>query len=156
MNLRKQRREGPDVNLTPLIDVVFLLLIFFMVSTTFDRSRELGIELPHSKQGAETEQTERVLELAVDAGGNYYIDGQHLVNPQRGELLEALRKAIEANPDAPVHVSADARASYQSFIMIMDVASELGIARLRLPTISEAPTAGGADTNGDSPAEATR
>ena len=78
MKLRPERREAPEINLTPLIDVVFLLLIFFMVSTTFERSKEFGIELPSAVQGEDPKEQE-IIEIAVDA--------PELLSPAMGAFL---------------------------------------------------------------------
>lgn len=133
MNLRPRRREAADVNLTPLIDVVFLLLIFFMVSTTFDRNAELAIELPQASSAAEA-STEEVIDVSVDMQGRYYVNGQLLVNTAPETLLRALQGELGENDPLPLVVSADAGTPYQAVVVIMDVARKLGLTRLRFPT----------------------
>ena len=80
MNLRRKRRNEPEVNMTSLIDVVFLMLIFFMISTTFNREAELSIQLPTANQEAKAEAEKKVVEVVIDAEGNYFINLQALVN----------------------------------------------------------------------------
>ena len=135
MRISPRRRESPDINLTALIDVVFLLLIFFMVSTTFQRESELGIELPEASATAEPTRKD-YLEVSVDGKGRFYLDGRPLVNTQPGTLEQALRQAIQTRGgDAPaVVVSADGKAPHQSVMVVLDVAQRIGIARLRFAT----------------------
>ena len=91
MRIAPRRREELDINITPLIDVVFLLLIFFMVSTTFERESELGIELPETS--ATSEPTRKgYLEVSVDGKGRYYVNGRPLVNTQAATLIKAMRE----------------------------------------------------------------
>jgi len=133
VNLRRnQNREDPDVTMTPLIDVVFLLLIFFMISTTFERNSELSIELPEA--AAESQQSEgETIEVAIDAQGYYYVNGKQLVNTQVGTLKKALT-ALNASPSPPLILMADEDTPYQSVVTLMDVAQQLGFARLRFAT----------------------
>nr|VFJ87266.1 MAG: biopolymer transport protein ExbD [Candidatus Kentron sp. LFY]VFJ87727.1 MAG: biopolymer transport protein ExbD [Candidatus Kentron sp. LFY]VFK14492.1 MAG: biopolymer transport protein ExbD [Candidatus Kentron sp. LFY] len=133
MNLKPNKiPEAPDVTLTPLIDVVFLLLIFFMVSTTFERSSELSIELPEATPEAELSEG-RIIEVAIDAQGYYYINGKQLVNTQFETLKKALTKLNTPN-SPPLILSADEGTPYQSVVTLMDVAQQLGFARLRFAT----------------------
>lgn len=129
MKLRHSRKEPPDINITPLIDVVFLLLIFFMVSTTFQREAELSIELPEASAKTEETRTERI-EVAIDASGRYFVNGRQLVNKQRGTIRQALEKAADGRSELPVVISADANTPHQSVIAVMDAARQLGLLRL--------------------------
>ena len=133
MRFRSGHRESPDINLTPLIDVVFLLLIFFMVSTTFERASELAIELPRSTADTKPE-TEAVIEIGVDAEGRFYLNGRQLVNTQLATVREAMREAAGEEASPPVVVNADAAAPYQAVVTVMDAARQLGFGRLRFPT----------------------
>lgn len=128
MKLRHSKKEPPEVNITPLIDVVFLLLIFFMVSTTFQREAELSIELPEASSKALAHE-ERI-EVAIDASGRYYVDGKQLLNRQPQTLRQALKKASEGRQGAPVVISADANTPHQSVVTVMDAARQLGLVRL--------------------------
>jgi len=133
MNLHPRRGEAPDVNLTPLIDVVFLLLIFFMVSTTFDKSSELSIELPEASTEQPPEK-ERSVTVAVDAQGRYYVEGRRLVNTKATTLVRALKKVTDGRSKVPLVIDADARTPHQAVVTVMDAARELGLLHLRFAT----------------------
>ncbi len=133
MNLRPKPQEPADINLTPLIDVVFLLLIFFMVSTTFNRDSELSIELPSASAQAQPRQPESI-EVAIDAQGRFYVNGRQLLNTQSKTLRQALRTAAGDNESPPVIISADAKTPHQAVVQIMDAARELGFVRLTFAT----------------------
>ena len=133
MKLRSQRVEDPDVNLTPLIDVVFLLLIFFMVSTTFDKEAELSIELPNA-DGELLQQQALQVEVSIDAKGNYAINSERIINSQIDTLKAAIVKIAGDKRDIPMIISADGQASHQSVVMAMDAAKQLGFTRLTFAT----------------------
>lgn len=143
MRLSRHRSEQPEVNLTPLIDVVFLLLIFFMVSTTFERETELGIELPEASAAADPTRKD-FLEVSVDAKGRYYLDGRPLVNTQTATLVQALRRrAAELGGDPAVVVSGDRGSPFQSVMAILDAARTAGLRRVRFAAELAEPEAGG-------------
>jgi biopolymer transport protein ExbD len=129
LKLHHTKKDTADINLTPLIDVVFLLLIFFMVSTTFQREAELSIELPEASTEAQ-EKKDKPIEVAVDAGGRYYVNGRALLNKQPKTLKQALQKAAGDRSSVPVVISADANTSHQSVVVVMDAARQLGLLRL--------------------------
>lgn len=133
MNLRPAPKEPADINLTPLIDVVFLLLIFFMVSTTFNRDSELSIELPAASAEAREKRPDSI-EVAIDAQGRYYVDGRQLLNTQSKTLRQALKTAAGENTSPPIIISADAKTPHQAVVQIMDAARELGFIRLTFAT----------------------
>jgi biopolymer transport protein ExbD len=122
-----------DVNLTPLIDVVFLLLIFFMVTTTFERHAELKIDLPEaSTQPLAGESKD--LELVIDAQGRYYLDGKELVNTRAETVYQALQEAIADNTETPLIIRADAMTPHQAVVTAMDAAGRLGLNRMSIAT----------------------
>ena len=131
MNFRQLRRPEVSINLTPLIDVVFLLLIFFMVSTSFAELTQLVVDLPEA-EGAPA-STNTTLLLVVDVEGNMTLDGAPLPNDARG-LSEALRQRLSGNTDIPVTLSADAMTPHQYVVTAMDVAAQLNITRLTIAT----------------------
>jgi biopolymer transport protein ExbD len=133
MNLRPLRREEPEVNLTALIDVVFLLLIFFMVSTTFQRESELKIELPEAS-GEAVEAPAEALEIIIDAQGRYFLKGEQVLNEELPTLKRAIEKALGDRKDPPVIIRADARTPHQAVIRAMDAASQLGLVKMSLAT----------------------
>lgn len=133
MNLRPKPKEPVDINLTPLIDVVFLLLIFFMVSTTFNRDSELSIELPSASAEAQDRQPDSI-EVAIDAQGRFYVNGRQLLNTQSKTVRQALRSAAGDSDSPPIIISADAKTPHQAVVQIMDAARELGFVRLTFAT----------------------
>lgn len=135
MNIRPIRRNRSAlVDMTPLIDVVFLLLIFFMVSTTFDRQTQLKVDLPQAAAVAEEQKKARIIEVVVDRQGHFYLDNQELVSHDLETLKRALKKAAEGNVDIPIQVSSDRQAPFQAVIMVMDAAGQLGMSRLSFLT----------------------
>jgi len=129
MNFRQLRRPEVSINLTPLIDVVFLLLIFFMVSTSFSELTQLVVDLPEA-EGAPA-STNTTLLLVVDVEGNMTLDGAPVPNDARG-LSEALRQLLSGNTDIPVTLSADAMTPHQYVVTAIDVAAQLNITRLTI------------------------
>ncbi|POP52999.1 ExbD/TolR family protein [Zhongshania marina] len=133
MKFKRQRVDDGGVNLTPLIDVVFLLLIFFMVSTTFTKESRLNLELP-SAQGETSLQESVVLEVVVDASGHYRVNERALALHTVEALMKAMTDAAQENSDIPVIITADAKSPHQSVITAMDAAGRLGFAKLSLTT----------------------
>ena len=131
MNFRQLRRPEVSINLTPLIDVVFLLLIFFMVSTSFSELSQLVVDLPEA-EGAPA-STDTTLLLVVDVEGNMTLDGAPVPYDARG-LSEALRQRLSGNIDIPVTLSADAMTPHQYVVTAIDVAAQLNITRLTIAT----------------------
>lgn len=136
MDFRPQRKQDVDLNLTPLIDVVFLLLIFFMVSTTFERTSEINITLPQSSAELVESRPDSIT-VAVDAQGRIYIDDRPLVNAQTSSIREGLRNAAEDLTDPAIIINADAGATHQTVIRIMDAARQLSLTKLTFATRSE-------------------
>jgi biopolymer transport protein ExbD len=134
VRLNREEPESPEINITPLIDVVFLLLIFFMVSTTFSQLSELKIELPEA-DADKREQAPEVLEVAIDVQGRYFVNGRPLVNTRVETLVEALKRAREEGSGQSVVISADARTPHQAVVSAMDAAQKAGIARLSFATV---------------------
>lgn len=133
MNLRPTPKEEPDLNLTPLIDVVFLLLIFFMVSTTFDREAELKIQLPEAT-GEERVQPPDPIEITIDAEGRYFVNRQEVLNTKLATLKQAIAKVAADRSDPPLIISADARTPHQAVIRAMDATRQLGIVHITFAT----------------------
>ena len=131
MNFRQLRRPEVSINLTPLIDVVFLLLIFFMVSTSFSDLTQLVVDLPEA-EGTPASADTSVL-LVVDVAGNMTLDGEPVPNNVRG-LSAAMGERLSGNTDIPVILSADAMTPHQYVVTAMDVAAQLNITRLTIAT----------------------
>lgn len=133
MKFQRHQADEINVNLTPLIDVVFLLLIFFMVSTTFTRETQLEVDLPQADNSAEVSQ-QRPLEVVITAEGEYRVNGEGLVNSQARTLRMALTKASGENYSQPLTISADAQTPHQAVVTAMDVAGGLGFTKLSITT----------------------
>ena len=138
MNLKPKRNDELDLNLTPLIDVVFLLLIFFMVSTTFEKTARLKVDLPQATAEAEQQPAEKII-LGIDVEGRYYINDRQLVNTQLKTLKLALSKVAGDNRDMPVVLRADAKTPHQAVVTAMDAASQVGLTRLSISTLEAQP-----------------
>jgi len=129
----RQKKQEIAVNLTPLIDVVFLLLIFFMVSTSFTRETQIQLDLP--KASIEPLETKiNSLEISIDKEGRYFVNGQGLVNDSIENLKKAIGPIIKENKDVSVIISADANTPYQSVVTAMDATSQLGVNNLKMAT----------------------
>ncbi len=134
MNFRPRRQEDIDVNLTPLIDVVFLLLIFFMVTTTFDKRAEIKINLPTADNSVAPQKINK-LELVIDNQGRYYIDGREVLNTKPETLFQAMKTVLdERNDTPPLVIYADANVNYQSVVTAMDIAGRLGLKKISMAT----------------------
>ncbi len=142
MNLRKHRNEEPNlIDLAPLIDVVFILLIFFMVSTTFSRQSEIEVSLPEASSEEKTEKSPDQLIISIDARGRFYLNERALVNDQVEVIRNALLKETGGNKKLPLIISADGDAPHQAVITAMDAARQAGITRIGFATqhASESP-----------------
>lgn len=133
MLFRRQKRDDEGINLTPLIDVVFLLLIFFMVSTTFTKETHLNIDLPEAV-GDSTQLPEEPLEVVINISGGYSINGQSLVNKQVETLKRGLLEISGGNTSQPLTITADANTPYNAVVTAMDVAGQLGFENLSMTT----------------------
>ena len=133
MKFPRQKREEVNVNLTPLIDVVFLLLIFFMVSTTFTKETHLEVDLPQAS-GDKSVSEEQVLEILITDQGNYSVNGKPLVNTQAETLRRALKELSGDKRDMPLVITADAKTPHQAVVTAMDVSGQLGFSKLSITT----------------------
>lgn len=124
--------EETTINLTPLIDVVFLLLIFFMVSTTFDTTSELKIRLPEASQNKVVEKP-RTLNILIDAKGRFFLNSRELSSQKSGALMAALQRVLQG-ADRPVVIQSDAESPVQSLVTAMDVVGRLGLTEVSIAT----------------------
>ncbi len=133
---RASRREA-TVELTPLIDVVFLLLIFFMVSTSFVQNQALNVDLPQANGDAQPSQ-DLYINVIVQEDGRYEIDGNLVADESLAGLVNTLRSIVEKNAaqnnSLPVIISADALATHQSVVRIMDACAQAGLSQISLAT----------------------
>jgi biopolymer transport protein ExbD len=134
MPKRRRGRHEANVELTPLIDVVFLLLIFFMVSTTFIRETQLKINLPESS-GELQELEPGTIEIVVDRGGDYSVNDRLLVDSEKATLVRALREVMDLEQATPlVVITADALSTHQAVVRAMDAAGTVGLTRISITT----------------------
>jgi len=136
MKFERQLNEEASVNLTPLIDVVFLLLIFFMVTTTFTRDTNLLINLPEAS-GELMDVSPEQIEVMVAQNGSYAVNGRGLVNTQLSTLMDAIEAMSGGDRSLPVIITADANTSYQSVVTVMDAIAQLGFSQLNIATSQE-------------------
>jgi len=140
MNFSRRDKKSVEITLTPMIDVVFLLLIFFMVTTTFSQQSELKINLPEAN-GTEAEGTEKTIILTINAEGVYFINGEdglphQLVNQKNATLQRALIQKAGDSRLLPFIISADGKTPHQSVVTALDIASQMGFKRVTFATKS--------------------
>lgn len=131
MKFRRQSRELETMNLISLIDVMFFLLIFFMLSSTFTKETHLGVELPEATGEPSVDQKQQI-EIVISEQGSYSINGQSLVNNEMDTLKAALAKTSEGKTDMPLLLTADAKTPHQAVVTAMDVAGQLGFVKLSI------------------------
>ena len=136
MQFRVGNETEPEVNLTSLIDVILLLLVFFMVTTSFVRESELAIRLPEVSDTADTPVTEAELAITVTAKGLYFVNNRALVDNRPATLQAAIRKLMPELSAKRVSITADAEASHQSVVTAMDIAGKLGFVEISIATVS--------------------
>jgi biopolymer transport protein ExbD len=138
LKIREDNWLDEEPNLTPMIDVVFLLLIFFMVTTTFlDPERAIDIELPRAESGAEAQQQQDELIVNVEEDGSFVLDGIVLSFDQ---LLERLKGAAQHNAETPVTIRGHRHAQHQAIVQVMDACGVAGLSNLAVGTSNEAGT----------------
>ncbi len=138
MNLRVRRAEEVELNLISLVDVVLLLVIFFMLTTTFVQDARLRVELPEAGS-AKVERSVDPIVITISAQGSYRVNGRALVNNERATLSAALRQVAGGSHRGPVTIRADARATHQAVVTAMDVAARQGFTQVNIATVSQHP-----------------
>jgi biopolymer transport protein ExbD len=140
MRLSLRPRTQPEVNLTSLIDVVLLLLIFFMVSTSFVKQSQIAISLPEAESTGVIEEIPDQIDIMITATGTYLVNGRELINSRPETIRNALQKVSGGNNSLPLTISADANARHQHVVTAMDVAGRLGFVRISIATVNEPET----------------
>ena len=136
MKFKRRRREQVEINLASLIDVVFILLLFFVVTTTFTRETRMQVDLPEAASGTPPEQSELTqLEVVIAADGGFSLNGQALIKNDLDNLMAALQKESGGDNSLPLTISADAKTAHQSVVTAMDAAGKLGFSHLRITTV---------------------
>jgi biopolymer transport protein ExbD len=131
MNFRKKQEEVLDVNITPLIDVVFLLLIFFMVSTTFNKESEIQIDLP-TASGQPTKKPKFVLEISIDNLGRYFVNNRRLRDNKLETLILAIKETVGDKKNPHIIINSDKDSTYQSVMTAMDAVRRSGMNKFSL------------------------
>lgn len=139
MKFRRKPRENIEINLASLLDVVFILLLFFVVSSTFNREAQLKVELPQAESAEVVQDNGKHLEISIAADGSYALNGQALVKSDLVTLSSALQRESAGDSSLPLVISADARTAHQAVVTAMDAAGKLGFSRLRITTVEAAP-----------------
>ncbi|MAM87453.1 ExbD/TolR family protein [Allohahella sp. A8] len=152
MKFKRQHKEELSVNLTPLIDIVFLLLIFFMVSTTFTKESRLQIDLPKASSDPVAAETTQ-LEVVIDPQGKYRVNDRLLVNSQLNTLKRAVEQLSEGNSSLPFIITADAQTPHEFVVRAMDAAGQLGFSKLSITTAAQAPEDDAAGVDGGADAQ---
>lgn len=136
MKFRRKPRENVEINLASLIDVVFILLLFFVVTTTFTRETQLKVDLPEAASGTPPEQTElKQVEVLIGADGAYSVNGKALLESNLSNLMAVLQKESDGDNSLPLIISADGKTPHQAVITAMDAAGKLGFSHLRITTV---------------------
>ena len=134
MNFRQgAHREEPEINLIPLIDVLLVILIFLMVTTTYSRYAELQINLPTADANKPDERPNQI-NVAVDGQGKYVVNKSAVVFRSTDTLADDLKRAAAGTPDPVIIINADAGATHQSVINIMEAARIAGYSRITFTT----------------------
>ncbi|KQN52569.1 biopolymer transporter ExbD [Pseudomonas sp. Leaf48] len=141
MKFRRKPRETVDINLASLIDVVFILLLFFVVTTTFTRETQLRVDLPEAVTGSPAEDQSKPVDITISADGVFSVNNQILPKSDLASLMDALQKEANGDTSRPLSISADGKTQHQSVITAMDAAGKLGFSHLRMTTVEAAPPA---------------
>ena len=136
MNFRNKKNAPLEISLTPMIDVVFLLLIFFMVTTTFSKETMIKVQLPQAEGQVAERDNDNVLTLTIDKSGQYFINDKAL-NDRTKETLSKALQAYSSNKHIPLIINADANAPVQAAISVLDVASSIGFKSITFATQKE-------------------
>lgn len=140
MNLKPGRpHEEPEINVVSLIDVVLLLVVFFILSSRFTDEGRLRVHLPHASAVPVERVGSEPLVVSVTEAGSYLVNGRELINSSPETLRAALLKEAGTSRSLPVTLRADARATHQSVITAMDVLGRLGFAEISVATVKEEP-----------------
>ena len=136
----RKNKEDPEINLIPLIDIALLLVIFFMLSSTFMQEGRLKIELPQASMVPTGRQKTDPLVVSVTQTGSYRVNDRELINSSTDTLRAAILEVAGTNREMQVTVRADARSTHQSVISVLDVLGKLGFQRIRFATTEDAPS----------------
>ncbi|MDX1508654.1 MAG: biopolymer transporter ExbD [Woeseiaceae bacterium] len=137
MKLSLRPKTQPEVNLTSLIDVVLLLLIFFMVSTSFVKQSQIAIRLPEAESASVVEEVPEQIDIMITETGTVLVNGRELINNRPETIRNALQKISGGDNSLPMTISADANARHQFVVTAMDVAGRLGFSQINIATVND-------------------
>lgn len=136
MKLQSRTRDEPEINVISLVDVLLVLVLFLMVSTTFMRETKVTLQLPQAATEVPAAVPTDKLEITITQAGTYLVNGRELVKNERGTLRAAIERLTGDRRDLPVFIRADAAATHQSVVTAMDVAGQLGFVKLNIATVT--------------------
>ncbi|WP_269914620.1 ExbD/TolR family protein [Acinetobacter sp. HY1485] len=139
MKFRRTQVEDIHINLTPLIDCLLFVLVFLLLSTTFYQQSRINLTLPDA-QGVPPKQYDQKIEVMIDSGGHYLVNGQALSTQDAADLSTAIKQASNGRHDLMFVIAADAKATHQNVIRVMDIAGQLGFVNINIST--KVPTRG--------------
>lgn len=137
VKFKRQRAEEISINVTSLIDVVFIVLIFFVATTTFNDETRLKVTLPEASVDAKSAEA-NAIELLINMQGEYFINGRALINNQLLTVKRALQETSGGDNRRPLIITADANARHAAVVRAMDAAGQLGFERLSITTLPPA------------------
>ena len=137
MKLSLRSRTEPEVNMTSLIDVVFLLLIFFMVSTSFVKQSQINIRLPQADSSRVVPELPDQIDIMITEKGTFLVNGRELINNRPETIRNALQQVAAGRSKLPLTISADANAKHQHVVTAMDVAGRLGFTQISIATVHD-------------------
>ncbi len=137
MKLSMRPKAEPEVNMTSLIDVVLLLLVFFMVSTSFVKQSQISIRLPEADSSAIVEEVAEQLDIMITEQGTFLVNGRELINNRPETIRNALQKLSAGNTRMPLTISADGNTPHQYVVTAMDVAGKLGFVKINIATMND-------------------
>jgi biopolymer transport protein ExbD len=137
MKLSLRPKTQPEVNMTSLIDVVLLLLIFFMVSTSFVKQSQIAISLPQADNTAVIDEVPEQIDIMITETGTFMVNGRELINSRVETIRNALQKVSGGDNSLPLTISADANAKHQDVVTAMDIAGRLGFKRISIATVND-------------------
>ena len=137
MQFRPRFREEPEINLIPLIDVLLMALIFLLVTTSFSKEARLRLQLPEATSATQLESA--TLRIAIDARGQYFINGKQLLNTTADTLRAAMQQAVGGRKDPVIVVQADRKTPHEAVVRVMDMSRRLGYTHLTFATQAPGP-----------------
>ncbi len=133
MKFIKETNPSPKLNMTSLIDVVFLLLIFFMVTTTFEKQAKLKIELPEATEKVKNQEKNQII-ISISQKGAIYLNNNEVLNSQYGSIANSLKQLVKSGEKPPVVIRADANAAHKHVVTVMDVLADLDFVSVSIAT----------------------